>query len=128
MSGILSALVFVCIEPLIWGFGTWVLSYLIYWPLVAIVFYSFGKLNVKNRFIITFSVSLLTFFFGIFSSLVDIGLLSGFFDNFWQRFVIYYVRGAAFYVVHIISNTVIFLVLFIFLSEKLGKIKVQFFK
>ena len=36
--GVLSALVFVSIEPLIYGFGTWLPAYLIYWPLVALVF------------------------------------------------------------------------------------------
>ena len=121
--GLLAALIFVCVEPLIWGFGTWVFSYLIYWPLVAFVFFIFGKLKIKNRFIITASVIILTFVFGVLSSLVDIGLLSGFFDNFWYRFGIYYARGIVFYVVHIVSNTVIFFLLFPFLLKRLGEIK-----
>ena len=125
--GLLSAIIFVCIEPLIWGFGTWVFSYLIYWPMVALVFFVFGRLKIKNRFIITAAVILLTFFFGILSSLVDIGLLSGFFDNFWYRFGIYYARGVVFYVVHIVSNAVIFFLLFPFLLERIGKIKRRIF-
>ena len=47
--GIMAAFVFVCIEPLIYGFGTWVVSYFLYWPLVALVFMLFAKLRIKNR-------------------------------------------------------------------------------
>ncbi len=123
--GIIASLVFVCIEPLIWGFGTWVISYLIYWPTVSLIFFIFGKVRIKNRLIITFTATLLTFLFGIFSSLVDIGLLSGFFDNFWYRFGIYYARGIVFYAIHIVSNTFIFFFLFAFLAKKLKEIKIK---
>ena len=41
-AGIVAAVIFVCIEPLIWGFGTWFVSYLIYWPALAIVFFILG--------------------------------------------------------------------------------------
>ena len=122
-SGLVAALIFVCIEPLIWGFGTWVVSYLIYWPLVSLIFFFFGKLKIQNRLIITFTASFLTFIFGILTSLVDIGLLSGFFDNFVERFMIYYARGTVFYIVHIVSNTLIFFTLFKFITKKLEKIK-----
>ena len=64
-AGVLAAFVFVCIEPLIWGMGTWLVSYLIYWPLLALVFVFLGKMRIKNRFAITGVVTLLTFFFGI---------------------------------------------------------------
>ena len=36
--GVVSALIFVCIEPAVWGMGTWFVSYLIYWPLLAMLF------------------------------------------------------------------------------------------
>ena len=81
--GIAAAFVFVCIEPLIWGFGTWIVSYLIYWPTVSLVFFFLGKVKLKNRYIVSLISALLTFIFGILTSLVDTGLLSGFFDNFW---------------------------------------------
>ena len=32
--GLLASVVFVSIEPVIYGFGTWVVSYYIYWPTV----------------------------------------------------------------------------------------------
>lgn len=127
-AGVLAAFVFVCIEPLIWGMGTWIVSYFIYWPLLALVFVFLGKMRIKNRFAITGVVTLLTFFFGILTSLVDIGLFSGSFERFFYRFGIYYARGAVFYALHIGSNFVIFLLLFAHLNNIVSKIKSKIFK
>ena len=127
-AGVLSAFVFVCIEPLIWGFGTWFVSYLIYWPALALLFLFLGKARVRNRFAITAVIALSTFFFGILTSLVDVGLFSGSFDRFFYRFGIYYARGIVFYAVHIVSNLLIFLFLFNPLRTLLKKIKSTVFK
>lgn len=121
--GVTAAFVFVSIEPLIWGFNTWVVSYYLYWPLVALVFMILSKFKIKNRVIIASSAVLLTFFFGILTALIDVGLLSGAFDNFAYRFGIYYARGIVFYIVQIVSNAVIFMLLFPFLRDRLEKIK-----
>ena len=126
--GVVSAVVFVCIEPMLFGFGSWVVSYFIYWPLVALVFMILGRLRVKNRLILTGTAVLLTFFFGILTSLVDLGLFSGFFENFLERFLIYYARGVYFYIAQIITNLVLFLFLFKPLCKKLAKIKCRFIK
>lgn len=128
ISGVASALVFVCIEPLVWGFGTWFVSYLIYWPAVALVFFFLGKAKVKNRYLLCGVAVLLTFLFGILTSLVDIGLFSGSFDNFFYRLGIYYARGAVFYALHIGSNLVSFLFLFLPLVSFLTKIKARYFR
>lgn len=126
--GILAALVFVCIEPLIYGVNTWVLLYFIYWPLVASVFWILGKMRVKNRWILTSVAVLLTVFFGVLSALIDVGLFSGYFDNFLYRFTVYYLRGTVFYIIQIACNAVLFPLLFNFLSEKLEKIKKNYRK
>ena len=128
MAGVMSALLFVCLEPLVWGFGTWFISYLIFWPLLALLFLFFGRLRLKNRFIITAAVVFSTLLFGILTSLVDIGLFSGSFDNFFSRFAIYYARGIVFYLLHIVSNFVIFLFVFPPLMTFLSKIKLRLFK
>ena len=125
--GVISTVVFVCIEPLIWGFNTWVATYLIYWPLLGLVFLLLGKFNVKNRFLIAGIAVFMTFFFGVLSSLVDIGLLTGFFDDFFVRFGIYYARGIAFYAVHITSNAIIFLLLFLPFLKRLEKLARGYF-
>ena len=124
--GIAAAFVFVSIEPLIYGFNTWVVSYYLYWPLVPLVFMILAGLKVKNRFILTGIAVLLTAWFSVLTSLVDIGLLSGFFDNFWYRFSIYYTRGVVFYITQTVCNAVLFVFLFKFMAEKLQKIKKNF--
>ena len=117
--GILAAVVFVAIEPLIWGVNTWVISYFIYWPLLALVFLMLGKKGIKNRFLIASVAVIMTFFFGIITSLVDVGLLVGYFDNFLYRFGVYYARGVVFYLLQIGTNAVLFTLVFPFLSKKL---------
>ena len=125
-SGVMAAVIFVCIEPLIYGFGTWVITYFIHWPLVAVAFMLFSKLRIKNRWILTALAVVLTAWFGILSSLVDVGLFSGTYEKFWYRFGIYYARGITFYLTQIICNAVLFPLLFTYLAGKLEKIKKQF--
>ena len=124
--GVVAALVFVSIEPIIYGFNTWVVSYYLYWPLVSLVFMLLAKIKVKNRFLLTGAAVLLTAWFGILTTLVDLGILSGFFDNFLYRFSVYYARGAVFYIIQIACNAVLFPLLFKFLAGKLERIKHQF--
>ena len=40
--GVLASLIFVLIEPLVWGFGPWVVSYIIYWPSLTAIFAIIG--------------------------------------------------------------------------------------
>ena len=126
VSGIMAAVVFVCIEPLIYGFGTWVIAYFIHWPAVALAFMILSKLRIKNRWILTAVAVVITAWFGVLSSLIDVGLFSGTYEKFWYRFGIYYARGIAFYLTQIICNAVLFPLLFTYLSVKLEKIKKQF--
>lgn len=125
-SGFVAAVVFVSIEPLIYGFNTWVVSYYLYWPFVSLIFMILAKLKVKNRWLLTGAAVIITAWFGVLTSLVDLGLLSGFFDNFFYRFSVYYARGVVFYAVQIACNAVLFSLLFSFLAKKLEKIKKQF--
>ena len=125
--GVLSALVFVSIEPLIYGFGTWLPAYLIYWPLVALVFMLLGKIKLKNRWLITAVAVGMTFLFGLLTSLIDVGLLSGNFDNFLYRFGLYYARGIPFYAIQLACNAVLFPCFFLFLSDKLAVMRRRFF-
>ena len=126
--GVLSAVVFVSIEPIIYGFGTWVVSYYIYWPLVAFTFMLLGKIRLKNRWLLTLSALILTLFFGVLSSLVDVGLLSGNFDNFIYRFGVYYARGIVFYAIQLACNAVLFPLAFNFFADKLLRLRAQFFR
>ena len=120
--GVIATYIFVGIETLIWGVNTWVVTYLVHWGVVALVFMLFGKFKIKNRFVVTGAAVLLTTAFGVLSSLVDTGLLTGFFDSFWKRFAIIYVRGIAFYVTQIVCNLLLFLVVFNPMVNSLQKI------
>ena len=121
--GILASVVFVTIEPLIHGFGTWVITYYLYWPFLTLVFMLLGKMRVRNRVILTLVALILTVWFGVFSSLVDVGLFSGSYDRFFYRFSIYYVRGIGYYAAQLITNAVVFPLLFRPLSNVLSKLK-----
>ena len=122
-AGVIATLVFIAIEPLIYGFGTWMISYCLYWPFVSVIFMLLGRAKVRNRVILTGIAVLLTVWFGILTSLVDTGLFSGYLDNFFSRFSIIYLRGISFYVTQIICNAVLFPLLFRTLSELLIKLK-----
>ena len=126
--GVLAAVIFVVAEMLIWGINTWVISYLIYWPLIALLFWFLGKKGVKTRFVITGIAVVMTFFFGVLTSLIDVGLFAGYWENFLLRFSIYYARGIWFYVIHIVSNAAVFLTLFTPLEALFQKLKLQFYK
>ncbi len=124
--GVLSTVVFVSIEPLIYGYNTWVVSYYLYWPFVAVVFMGLRKLRVKNRVGVTLIAVLLTCWFSVLTSLVDVGLFTGMRNNYWHRFWIYFVRGTWFYVVQIVCNAVVFPFLFRPLSNLLLGLSDQF--
>ena len=126
--GVLSAVVFVCIEPLIYGINTWIISYFIYWPLVAVVFMLLRRAKIKNRWILTAAAVGLTVFFGVLTSLIEVGLFSGGFDNFLYRFAIYYARGIVFYAVQIGCNALLFPLLFNYLADKLSIIRQKVMK
>lgn len=111
-GGVVATLIFCAIETAIFGVGPWVISYFIHWPCVALVFMMLARLNVRNRWIITLVAAVMTTLFGVQTSLVDTGLFSGFFDRFWYRFSIIYVRGGVFYVVQIVCNLIVFPLLF----------------
>lgn len=126
--GVISTIIFVFAEMLIYGINTWVVLYFIYWPLVAVVFMLLAKMRVKNRWLLSAVAVLMTVFFGILSALIEVGLFSGSLDNFFYRFAVYYARGIVFYIVQIVGNAVLFPLLFNYLADKLVKIKPRMLK
>ncbi len=150
--GVLASFVFVFIEPLIYGFGTWFLSYLIYWPTLTLVFALLGARGRASRMtqgstpcgadgdgraqggcnrrgyiistVIYTAIAVgMTFLFGILSSLIEVGLFSGAYDNFLYRFLLYYIRGAGFYIAQIMTNLILFPLFFLPLCRTVEKIK-----
>ena len=124
--GFAATLVFVMIEPLIWGFGGWFITYLIYWPALSLCFILLGRAKIKNIFILTLTALIMTAIFGVLSSAVDVGLFSGTYEKFGQRFLIYYARGIGFYLSQLLSNLVAFPLLFKTLSSLLLRLAKKF--
>ena len=121
-KGIAASGVFAAIETLIWGFGSWVITYFIHWPLVAFSFCILSRFIKPSRIIPTIAAFVLTVEFSVLSALVDVGLTSGYFYNFGERFVIYFLRGTWFYVAQIVCNLVLFPLLFKPLTSSLNRL------
>ena len=121
--GVAAAFVFVFIEPLIFGFGSWVITYFLYWPLVAIIFMLLGRRGVKNRWLLTSVALVLTLLFGILSSVVDAAFYLGINRHYFANLCLYYLRGVVFYFVQLACNAALFPTLFLCLAQKLRKIR-----
>ena len=127
--GLVSIYLFIGIEVLIFGFSSyslWIVSYLIYWPLLCLLFWSCRQFKIKNRVVSTIAAVLMTAFFGVLTSLVDCGILGGFHNNFWQRFSVYYARGVPFYVTQIICNLILFATVYPTLRDVTLKMYLRF--
>ena len=122
-AGVLASFIFVMIEPLIWGFGPWFITYLIYWPLLAFVFMCLGKRKIENRWVILAIIFGLTVGFGVLSSIIDVALYIGINKHYFSNLILYYVRGIGFYLTQISCNIVLFLLIFKPLRDKLKQIK-----
>ena len=122
-AGVLASFIFVMIEPLIWGFGPWFITYLIYWPLLAFVFMCLGRRKIENRWVILAIALGLTVGFGILSSIIDVALYIGVNKHYFSNLILYYLRGIGFYLTQICCNAVLFLLIFKPLKDRLTKIK-----
>ncbi len=127
LYGVVSVIIFVGAEVLIWGMGTWVLSYLLYFPLLCFVFMGLARTKNKNRFLFTGIAVCMTVLFGVLTSMVDVGLFSSEKIDFWKRFSIVYVRGITFYVIQTVCNLILFLFAFLPLERILTKLKRKYF-
>ena len=121
--GVVCAFVFVLTEILVWGVGSWLVSYLIYWPMLAFMFMILSKTGVRNRWILTLVIGVFTLLFGVLTSLVDGIVLFGIGDNFLKSIVLYYVRGIPFYLTQFVCNIGLFLTVFNYLADRLGMIR-----
>ncbi|MCM1042876.1 MAG: hypothetical protein NC350_01550 [Corallococcus sp.] len=131
-----AALVFVTLEMLLYGFGTWVFAYMVHWPAVAVVFGLLRRVNFKRKGAMLGAAIgcavVLTLCFGVLTSVLDTFLSysgsSGFkvvLDDFWYRFGVLYARGIVFFAIHVVSNAALFAATFLALNKALTKCKVS---
>lgn len=121
--GVLATVIFVLLEPLIWGVGSWIITYIMYWPSVAIIFMLLSKKGIKSRLVLTATAVGMTVLFGVLSSVIDSAFYLGINENYFKNLIIYYARGSVFYIVQIATNAAVFPTLFPFLAEKLKTIR-----
>ncbi len=110
-----ASLIFCTMEMAIYSPHTWILMYYIYWPLLAVL--SSVLLRRRNVFKATVIAVILAViyaeFLGVLSSSVEtliLGTLSS--ANLANYWLVYYLKGVYFDVVHMISNAIIVSVLF----------------
>ena len=125
--------VFIAVDVAIWGFNTWVISYLVHWNVVAIVFWAFSLWKIKNKPLLvvfaTVFACVLTVCFGALTTAVDVTIGftgQGFFTDFSQfgrRFAALYAAGVSFFITHVLCNTALFAVAFLPLVALNAKVK-----
>lgn len=107
-----AALVFCTVEIALYGFGSWVLLYYVYWCLLAAV--AGCVLKGKRIWLAVVIGTIGSALFGVLSACCDTlfcaaSLAPARLGDYW---IAYYIRGLYFDVVHIISNAVILSVLY----------------
>ena len=127
--------VFIAVDMAIWGVNTWIISYLVHWNLLALVFCLLGKIRFGNKVakvvIVTLVAVAMTILFGVLTSFVDtmVGYTGkGFFvdfDNVFGRFAVMYVAGISFFVTQTVCNLVLFSVAFVPLEHINNRAKLR---
>jgi len=121
----IASLLFVIIEIFIFGFMiSWVLLYLIYWPLLVtvthLIAWLFKRRRIKNglkekqkkittaTFVAVIIVGIfMTFLFGVLSAFLDMVFMGAIGTGRFLEFVFWrYVSGTWFFVAHIVGNAV----------------------
>lgn len=126
--------IFVVVETLLYGFNTWVISYFIHWNFLAVVFLLFRPFITRfplwlKIIVATVAAAVITTLFGVLTSLIDtlLGYTSQGFviatKDFWYRFGVLYARGAVFFAIHIVSNTILFATAYYPLCKVLTKLR-----
>lgn len=94
--------VFIVVECFIYGFGTWVVSYIIHWNFLVFFIGILGKRGVKKSIFYSLWATLITFLFGVQTTLLDV-LFFAPATEFFQAFALKYYMGLSFFITHILS-------------------------
>ena len=121
--------IFIVIECFIWGIHTWVLAYVIHWNFVAFATFMLARVfKIKNRFIYLAFTIVVTAIFGVLTTFIDAALGAG--KNGWtfaRIFVVTYMRGIYFYIVHVVGNAAFNIVLFAPMRMLLDKLMIKYY-
>ncbi len=119
-----AVLVFCAVEVAVYGAGSWVVLYFLYWPLLAVVS---CLIFARRRSVIAavLTAAVMSVLFGVLSACCDTLFVAAGFSGldlaaYWTA---YYVRGLYFDLVHIASNFIVVAVLFVPLCAAGDRIK-----
>ena len=121
--------VYILIECFIWGLNTWVVAYLIHWNFLAFATFLLAHVfKIENRFVYLAFTIVVTACFGVLTTAID-AYVSWYKSGiaFEKFFVIIYMRGIYFYVVHVVGNAAFNLVLFGPLRDLLRKLMRKYY-
>lgn len=104
-KSIYSVAVFVVIQGLFYGFGTWWLGYAIIWPILIVLTLLLKKWLAENYLALSIFSGAYGFFFGMLFSVPYI-FISG-----WKFAFLYWLRGIPYDLVHMLGNYFIMLLL-----------------
>ena len=102
---IITSIIFVTTEVLIYGFGTWIMGYYIIWPSLVLLTSLVMKMTRSE-----YAFSILSGFFG-----ATFGLFFAIYESLfygWSYAIPYWIRGIPFDIIHGVSNLIIVIVLF----------------
>lgn len=119
-----SALTFCTLEVLLYGFGSWVITYYIYWSLLALVAGLILK-KQKKLWVAVIIALIGTLLFSVIDAFVYACFVkvSGSSMSIVKVFTIYYAQGIYFVLIHLASSLVLVSVLFTPLSKLLAQIE-----
>ncbi|MDR1905656.1 MAG: hypothetical protein LBQ27_01905 [Clostridiales bacterium] len=100
-----AVLIFCAVEGFLYGLQYYLVTYFVYWPLLALFAYLISK-KTQKFWIFSIYAVMMTIFFGLLSTFIDtLFLTNGFSTRF---FVIRYFNGIIFYITQIVCNAVLF--------------------
>ncbi len=123
LCAIIPTTIFCLISGAYWGYNLWVITYIVHFNSIVIVFWLLSKKSLKKPYITVPIICFMTFLFGLLDGFL-VTVISGF-ESFFYRFYVYYARGLVFVAVHIISNGIVFATLFMPLEKLLQSIKIK---
>ncbi|ATZ18468.1 hypothetical protein ESOMN_v1c00830 [Williamsoniiplasma somnilux] len=100
------ALIFVLLEALTYGFGDWVILYIIVWPLLTLSFSLFKK-YAEYAWVLVIAVNTI---FGFLFGAIDAGIKYLLYDQ--STMIAYWIKGLVFDLIHGVGNFMIALLCF----------------
>lgn len=102
--------IFILVECFIYGFGTWIISYIIHWNFLVFFIGILGKWGVKRSIFFSLWATLITILFGVQTTLLDVIFFAPA-TEFFQAFALKYYMGLSFFITHVVSSFVSVLVI-----------------